>query len=160
GLQQPDGAAREIDLDAFSLVEPPDMQFDPALRHAELHHLLVELDDVYLGVAGKADRLGADAKLGARLRIGPERAAGPDRVIDRSRRPLRFAGEVKGKFALHKTDSTDAGGRLFLAECRGCRKQGCGQKRGGESVHTVPRNLRCRYNGGIVARLWRSARPL
>src|SRR4029077_16334056 len=65
GLQDPHRAARQINFDAFAFEQLAYAQIDPALRHRQLHDLLVELGGVRLVIAGYRDRAPADAEFGA-----------------------------------------------------------------------------------------------
>ena len=71
-LQEPDGAAGDVDLDALALIQPPQVKVDASLRDIEPADPLVEGDDVELGVARHRDRIRGDPDLGAGLGVGPQ----------------------------------------------------------------------------------------
>ena len=153
GLQDPHRTARQIDLDALAFEKRADPQIDAALRHGQLHDLLIELCDIEHGIACEGDRAAADAQFGARFRIGPERAAGRHGIIDLGRRPGGFARQVKTELARDKADPSDPGGRRFLGKGRQDADQDDREKAESEAAHRKPRKRVPGDNGSIAAPL-------
>ncbi len=94
-LQQPDPAARDVDLDLFAIADPPDAEPDAPVPDGDFDDLLAQIGDRELGGAGEVDRVGADAQLGAGLRVGAHRYAARDRVVDLGVGPRLLARPAK-----------------------------------------------------------------
>jgi len=82
GPEEPDAAARDIDLGAFLRTQMAQVEVDSPLSHADLHDTVAKIADAELGIRREIDRVGADANFGARLRVGREPPPGSDRIID------------------------------------------------------------------------------
>ena len=119
-LGQPNGAARDVDLDRLVLSPggAAKMQAYPPLGQRDLHDLVAQIGKIELCIVGQIERVGADPKLGAGLRIGGEPTARRHRQVDLGCRPFGIAGSVKRKGAGDKADPADPGGRRRLGEGR------------------------------------------
>ena len=116
GLQQPDAATGNIDLDGFALAELGDVEIDSPVRDGDFRHSIVQIGDRDLGALGEGDRVGTDSDQGAGLRVGAQRYAAGNRVVDFGIGPDRFARAAKADLSRNQADPADPAGQ----RCRCC----------------------------------------
>ena len=128
GLQQPDAAARNIDLGACALTQLAQMKIDPPVFDADLHNAIAQIGDVELAVFGDVDRVRANAEFGTGSRVGCEPSSGRGRKVDLGRRPVGVPGLVEGEGTGDKAHPTNSGGWLLLGECRSTAEKSKNEK--------------------------------
>ncbi|PYU51451.1 MAG: hypothetical protein DMG48_09915 [Acidobacteria bacterium] len=75
---------------------------------------VVEIQERKAGIAGKADRRGADVQLGTRTVIGPKLVTGSDRAVDYGGDPIVGACGIEGNVAVRIAEASDAARRIVV----------------------------------------------
>src|SRR2546429_3175476 len=114
GAKDGEGEVGRVNLKSFVVLEPAHAHVQGTFGDADLGRAVVEIQERKAGIAGKADRRGADVQLGARTVIGPKLVAGSDRAVDDGGDPIVGARGIEGNVAMGVAEPSDAAWRIVV----------------------------------------------
>ncbi len=126
GAQHGESEIGSVDFDGFIITEAANPQVQSAFGKANLHDVVVEIQERETGFAGKVQNGGAELKFGAGISVGPELVADGERPIEDRRNPIIGARGTEGNFSLGVAETSNAAGRIIVVRHSAIR---CEQKR-------------------------------
>ena len=116
--EEGDCALGRIHFIEVGVFEAAEADFHGAFGEADLHGLVVEIEETEVGLAVKAEGVGSDVHFSAGAGVGVDVVAGGERVIECRGGPGIDGSGLEGDVAVHPVEPCDAGGRV-LRKCAG-----------------------------------------
>jgi hypothetical protein len=103
-----------VDFDGFIVAEASNAEVQGAFGKANLHHVVVKIQERETGFTGKVQNGGADLKFSAAIFVGPKLVTDRKWTIEDRRNPIIGARGTEGNLSLGVAETGHAAGRIIV----------------------------------------------